>query len=129
MSLVLERTTILPTDDKSLARSMFASLVHEQAKILLVVLGKGEDAETTVQRADRLTGHGGVPRWVCWARRPDHIQEEVAPLIGGADLAERLEATRAFSLSLSDEVRDEIQSADPVPSLTRLFLAFVRAEQ
>ena len=128
MSLVLERTTILPTDDKHLARALFRELVHEQAKVLLIVLGTGKEAETTVQRADKLARAAAL-RWVCWARKPAHLQEDVRELADSGTLADELEATRVFTTSFGDEVRDRIPGTDPVPSMTRLLLAFARAEK
>jgi K+-sensing histidine kinase KdpD len=127
MSLVLERTTILPTDDKNLARAMFRELVHEQAKVLLVVLGTGKEAEATVQRADKLARSAPL-RWVCWARKPLHVQEDVRELKDSGSLADELEATRVFATSFGDEVRDKISASEPVPSMTRLLLAYARAE-
>jgi len=128
MSLILERTTILPSDDKKLAKAMFRQLIHEQAKVVVVVLGTGAEAETTVQRADQVA-RTGVWRWVCWARKPEHIREDVAELKGAGDLPEKLDTTRVFSTSFGDEVRDRIHTTEPVPGITRLMQSYVRAEK
>lgn len=128
MSLVVERTTILPSDEKDLARAMFRQLVHEQAKVLFVVLGKGDEAETVVQRAD-LVARTSTWRWVCWARKPEHVQEDIRALQGSGDLADTLDQTWGFSTSFGDEVRDRVLKTEPVPGITRIMLSYARAEK
>ena len=125
----LRKTTILPTDEKALAQRMLRHLIHEQAHVLLVVLGKGHEAETLVQRADRLSGLPGEPRWVCWARKPDHIRAVVDELRDDGGKLEDLAALRGFALALTDRVRDTFPREEEVPSLVRVLLAFMRAEK
>ncbi len=124
----LRKTTILPSDEKGLAQRMFRHLIHEQAHVLLVVLGKGHEAETLVQRADKLSGLVGEPRWVCWARKPDHIKAVVEELRDDDEKLGELEGVRGFALALTDSVRDVFPREDRVPSLVRILLAFMRAE-
>ena len=57
----LLKTTILPTDDKDLAMRMFRELIFEKPAVLMVVRGIDADAETFVQRADRLAGEETDP--------------------------------------------------------------------
>ena len=122
---MLKKTTILP-DDAKVAERLFNELVHEQPYYLFVALGASADAETVAQRADSLAGLPQEPRWVVWARKPKSIAKVVAELVG-ADKVD-LESARAFTLSLSDEVRDVIEGDEPVPNLTRILLAFANAE-
>lgn len=124
----LFKTTILPTDDKRLAILMFRELVFERPQVILVVYGKGGEAETFVQRADRLAGDVNDLRWVVWARKPEQIQEVVSQLKGSPDLLGSIQTARGFSLSLTDEVRDVITSSEPVPDLVRVLEAFTKAE-
>lgn len=124
----LIKTTILPTDEKKLALDMFRQAVFEKPRVLLVVRGKGSDAETFVRRADRLAGDANDPRWVVWARRPEQIQEAIGELKGPSDLLSEIPAARGFSLSLTDEVRDVVKGTEPVPDLVRVLEAFARAE-
>ena len=122
------KTTILPSDEKDLARRMFNELVNEQPHVLMVVLGKGPDTETFVQRAAKLSGAEGEPRWVVWARKPDQISDLIQALQGSDKLGQDLSLVRGFSSSLTDSVRDVIPTSEPVPNLTRILLAYIRAE-
>lgn len=124
----MKKTTILPTDEKALARRMFSELVDEEPHVLMVVLGKGPEAETFAKRASKLTGAETEPRWVVWARKPDQIADLVVGLEGSDKLGSGLDQVRGFSMSLGDSVRDVILGSEPVPGLTRILLAFVRAE-
>jgi len=124
----LLKTTILPTDDKKLAVSMFRQLIFERPAVLMVVRGKDTEAETFVQRADRLAGDATDPRWVVWARKPEQIEEVVQELEGPKNLLDEIPTSRGFSLSLTDEVRDVITGSEPVPDLVRVLKAFAKAE-
>ncbi len=127
--MALRKTTVLPTDDAALAENMFKEMVHEQPYYIFVALGTGSEAETVVQRADNLTGSPTDPRWVIWARYPQHIRPAVAALSHSERIVDKLDTARGFSISLSDEVRDVIKGTEPVPSLTRILLAFAEAEK
>ncbi len=124
----LLKTTILPTDDKKLAVSMLRQLIFEKPAVLLVVRGKDADAETFVQRADRLAGDANDPRWVAWARRPEQIEEVMQELKGPSNLLSAIATSRGFCLSLADEVRDVITGSEPAPDLVRVLEAFAKAE-
>jgi len=126
--MFLEKTTVLPTDDADLAVRMFRQVVFEEPRVVMVVLGAGAEAETFATRADRLAGTLDEPRWVLWARNPDDVKDEIAELKGSAALKRGLIRSRGFSLALDDEVRDVIRASEPVPSLTRVFEAYARAE-
>jgi hypothetical protein len=127
----LEKTTILPTDDDELARRMFRHEVFEEPVVLVVVHGTDADAETLVQRADRLAGQPFEPRRVIWARRPEAIWPIVETL-GTAGLPAgkpgKLRSCRAFSVSLGDDVRDLVAGDEPAPKLLRVFELYARAE-
>jgi hypothetical protein len=125
----LYKTTILPTDDDAIAKKIFESLVFEQPYCVLVVLGKGPDAEKFVESASKLTGEPRDPRWVVWAREPRQIKATLSGLSGAEDVLEQLDSARGFCLSIFDEVRDVIKGSEDVPNLTRILLAFGRGEQ
>jgi len=124
----LLKTTILPTDEKKLALHIFRQLIFEKPHVILVVCGRGPDAETFVQRADRLTFSEKDPRWVVWARKPEQIKEVIDQLKDPQGLRDTLRDSRGFSLSLTDELRDVILGSEPVPSLMRIDKAFTKAE-
>ena len=124
----LLKTTILPTDEKKLALHIFIQLIFEKHHFILVVCGRGTDAETFVQRADRLTFREMDPRWVVWARKPEQIKEVIDQLKDPQGLRDTLRDSRGFSLSLTDELRDVILGSEPVPSLMRIDKAFTKAE-
>lgn len=121
----LRKTMILPSDDAALARQLFKHAVFDTVDVLLVVLGTGASIETLVQRADKLAGRQEDPRRVIWARSPGDIKPVVDGLKGEQIV---LGSTRAFSLSLTDTVRDVITTAEPEPDLVRILEAFVKAE-
>ena len=125
----LLKTTILPTDDKDLAMRMFRELIFEKPAVLMVVRGRDADAETFVQRADRLAGEEIDPRWVVWVRKPEQVEEVVQELKRTAELLRKIPTSRGFSLSLADEVKDVIAGSEPVPSLVRILKAFTKAEK
>jgi hypothetical protein len=122
------KTTILPADDKSLSRRMFTEMVNEKPYVLMVVLNKGSEAETFARRADQLAGGMDEHRWVVWVRKPEQIEDLVRDLIGANKLPTPLKNARGFSTSLSDDVRDVIGGEEAVPKLTRVMLAYARAE-
>ena len=124
----LVKTTILPTDDKRLALRMFRQLIFEKPLVIMVVRGKDAEAETFVQRADRLAADASDPRWVVWARKPEQVEEVIRRLKGPPDLLDAIPTARGFSLSLTDEVRDVIKDVEPVPDLVRVLEAFAKAE-
>lgn len=125
----LFKTTILPTDNKELAVRMLRDLIFERPAVLMVVRGRDADAETFVQRADQLAFDEIDPRWVVWARKPEQIEEVVQELKGPANLLKEIPASRGFSLSLADEVKDVIAGSEPVPDLVRVDQAFTKAER
>jgi hypothetical protein len=123
------KTTILPTDDSSLALRIFNELIFEEPLVLFVVLGKGSNAETLVRRAAKFAGAKEEPRWIVWARNPDDIQKAIEKLNGEQSLVGAIGSARAFSLSLSDTVKDVIRGDEPEPDFVRIFKAFAKAEE
>ena len=53
----------------------------------------------------------------------------VQELRGPAELLRKIPASRGFSLSLADEVKDVITGSESVPSLLRILKAFAKAEK
>ncbi|HCA79253.1 MAG TPA: hypothetical protein DEP53_05910 [Bacteroidetes bacterium] len=127
----LKKTTILPTDDAALANRLFKHLIDEVPTVLFIVFGIGEEAEILVQRADKLAGAENEPRRVVWARRPELVASVLSTLKGETEMVAKIVSlqVRAFTLSLSDVVKDLLTLDEPLPSLTRVLKAYVRAEK
>jgi len=121
----LPKTTILPTDDAVLAAKLFGHLVFEEPVALLVVLGTGPDADTFVQRADKLAGQPEEPRRVVWVRKPEIGDALIRSLKG-----KKVDAgAKGFSMSaLSAIVRDVVAANEDVPDLARVFQLWANAE-
>ncbi|MCZ7555850.1 MAG: hypothetical protein M5R41_05550 [Bacteroidia bacterium] len=123
------KTTILPTDDAELAGRMLADLVYEQPYVLFVVLGTGPEAEDLVQRAAKLSGAESEPRWVVWIRQPVMLETQIRNFSGAERLPAALGHCRAFSMSITDAIRDVMLASDGVPNLMRVLQAYFRAEK
>ena len=126
----LDRTVIFPTDNLLLARLLYQSLVHEEAVLVLFVLGEDELALKTVSLADKLARIEILEfnRKVAWCRDRNIFTEEFSKLTAGkADLTgEDLDQVVAFSLSLSDAVMDIVRR-DEIIDFVRIDDAFFRA--
>jgi hypothetical protein len=123
------KTTILPTDDAELAGRMLADLVNEQPYVLFVVLGAGPETELLVQRAARLSGAESEPRWVVWIRQPAMLEAQIRSFPGAEKLPGDLGNCRAFSMSITDVIRDVLLITEETPNLMRVLQAFFRAEK
>ncbi|HSG98442.1 MAG TPA: hypothetical protein VLB27_00230, partial [candidate division Zixibacteria bacterium] len=126
----------LPTDSPAFARRLFTELVNDHPYVLFVTLHTGAQAEKLVTRAAALAGTANSPRWVVWARKPNHIADVIAEckghelITGGTgSVAEGLDTLRGFSMSLGDEVRDVIKLTDPEPSYLRIIASYAKAEK
>lgn len=122
----LNKTTILPTDDDELATRILKELIHEEPKVLLLVLGAGKASEQFATRADKLAGAEKEPRWVVWIRNPDAVQDTLDALSVNGKLEKKLKNAHGLALSLVDEICDVIEDANP--SLVRILAAYLRAE-
>ena len=124
---MLRKTTILPTDDAPLAQKMLRQLIHEEPHVLLIVLGNDKAAELLVERADKMAGAPGEPRWIAWARDRDGVSKVLNELSMSKALREKAGNALGLVLSLSDVVRDLIPGPD-APDLFRIYKAFKKAE-
>ena len=51
-----EKTTFLPPGDPELARELLNELIHEELKVLMLVLGSSDDARILAERGNKSTG-------------------------------------------------------------------------
>ena len=129
-----KKTVILPSDDKKLAQKIFKEWVEEQPYVLLVVLGRDDNAETAVKRGSKTCGKEGEPRFCVSARKPEQIAEPISALSSGNKVvdgagseAEVKSDVVAFTMSMGDEVRDVIKASEKLDFL-RFMKAFMKAE-
>ena len=129
-----KKTVILPSDDKKLAQKIFTEWVEEQPYVLLVVLGRDDNAETAVKRGSKTCGKEGEPRFCVWARKPEQIAEPISALTGASKVvtgtgsdAEVKSGIVAFTVSMGDEIRDVIEATEKLDFL-RFMKAFMKAE-
>ena len=51
-----EKTTFLPPGDPELARELLNELIHEELKVLMLVLGSSDDARILAERGNKSAG-------------------------------------------------------------------------
>lgn len=127
----LNKTIIVPTDDKELAQQLFKSVVYDEDVLVLAVLGGDEKAINIVKKADRLAQlvTQDRKRKVLWIRDKEVVREDIENLNIGQgknfSIEDVLNAS-AFSVSLGDEVMDIIKE-DEYISYIRIDTSFSRA--
>ena len=73
--MYIEKTTPLPTDDIALADAILDCYLHEQQKVLFIVLGDDMYSRRLVEKADRWAGLIEEPRWLMWVRNRAHVKQ------------------------------------------------------
>jgi hypothetical protein len=126
----LNKTIIIPTDSKQLARELFNSVVYEEDTLVLVVLGEDEKATKAVKGADRMAQIviQGYKRKVIWIRDRAVLADEIKALKpGDADISQTdLKNVVGFSVSLAETVMDII-GTDADINILRMEMAFLNA--
>ncbi len=123
----LWKTTILPTDSKTLSNQILGHLIHDEPFVLIVVIGSDAEAQKLAERASARAGDKDDPWWVVWARRPNHIEEEVRSLTGSNQLPSDLSTVRGFTISFADEIIEVFPRTDPIPHNLKIIGAFIKA--
>lgn len=126
--MYIEKTILLPTDDLLLADTIMDSYLHEQRKVLLVVLGDDMAARRLVESADRWAGIMTDPRWVIWVRNRSHIATLANDLKDPQHLVSNWDNVLAFSVSLSDNICDVIGYTTAYIKPLTIQKAYLRAE-
>jgi len=126
--MALEKTTILPTDNPTLAASMFRELVEDEPLRLFVVVGTDAAAEALIARVDKILRGSQIPRRAVWCRDFKLIENVVKDLTG-----QKLPAPQnllAFAISVTDEVRDVItRDEEEELDFTRILAALAEADR
>ena len=131
----LDRTIIIPTDDRSLAQRLFNSAVYDEDVLVVVVLGEGPQKEQIVKWADKraqvvIQGFG---RKVIWIRDLTILEEEIRKLpLESEDAKDKMGANvdlntiALFSISLANTVMDVVKNNEET-SILRIDMAFIFA--
>lgn len=131
----LDRTIIIPTDDRELAQRLFKTVVYDEDVLVAVVLGAGPQKEQIVQWADKraqvvIQGFG---RKVVWIRDESVLEDEIRKLpLESDDAKEKMDAKidlntiALFSISLANTVMDVIKNEEEI-NILRIDMAFVYA--
>lgn len=131
----LDRTIIIPTDDKSLAKRLFKSAVYDEDVLVAVVIGDGPQKEQIVKWADKRAQVvvQGFGRKVIWIRDVSILEDEIRKLtLESEDAKEKmgtavdLNKIALFSISLANTVMDVIKD-DEEMNILRIDMAFVFA--
>lgn len=131
----LNRTIIIPTDDKSLAQQLFKSVVYDEDVLVAVVLGNGEQKKQIVKWADKRAQVvvQGFGRKVVWIRNVSILEDEIRKIpLESVDAKEKmspavdLNTISLFSISLANTVMDVIKNDEEI-NILRIDMAFVCA--
>lgn len=131
----LDRTIIIPTDDKSLALRLFNSAVYDEDVLVAVVLGNGEQKEQIVKWADKRARVvvQDFGRKVIWIRDVSILEDEIRKLpLESEDAKEKMGAAidlntiALFSVSLANTVMDVIKNDEDI-NILRIDMAFIYA--
>ena len=131
----LDRTIIIPADDRSLAQRLFKSAVYDEDVLVVVVLGEGPQKEQIVKWADKRAQVvvQGFGRKVIWIRDASVLEDEIRKLpLESEDAKEKMDAAvdlnaiALFSISLANTVMDVIKNDEKI-NILRIDMAFVYA--
>ena len=121
----------LPTGNPLAAQKKFQEWLDKIDKVLFIVLGDTNIAKNTVEKADVITGGQlNEPRWVIHAP----VREDILNMLKTIkDPEEKIinkdwDKVLAFSLSLTDNIRDMIVRDGTEPKRVRIMRAFLEAE-
>lgn len=83
----LKRTSIIPLDDKALARIIFDAFIEKEFMIVMVILGDTDSIREALTKADNLAtkSYFGMERWVLWIRNHDILEIPLKELLKNSD--------------------------------------------
>lgn len=126
--MYIEKTTPLPSDDVALADAILDCYLHEQQKVLFIVLGDDLYARRLVEKADRWAGLIEEPRWVIWVRNRAQIVQLAADLKDPNKLIKNWDTVLAFTASINDNICDVIATTTDEIKASQIIRAYARAE-
>lgn len=126
--MYIEKTTPLPSDDVALADAILDCYLHEQQKVLFIVLGDDLYARRLVEKADRWAGLIEEPRWVIWVRNRTQIVQLAADLKDPNKLIKNWDTVLAFTASINDNICDVIATTTDEIKASQIIRAYARAE-
>lgn len=126
--MYIEKTTPLPTDDLALADAILDCYLHEQQKILFIVLGDDMYSRRLVEKADRWAGLIEEPRWLMWVRNRAHVKQLMVDIKDPNKLIKNWDNVLAFTVSINDNICDVINNTTEEIKSSQIIKAYARAE-
>lgn len=120
--MTCEKITFLPPCDPELDRELLNELIHEELKVLMLVLGSSDDARILAERGNKSAGAINEPFWVVWIRAPEAVDDVLAGLQDPRGLL--VEGALGIVLTFNDEIHTVFTS---LPSSLKILSAFVNA--
>ena len=120
--MTCEKITFLPPCDPELDRELLNELIHEERKVLMLVLGSSDDARILAERGNTSAGAINAPPWVVWIRAPETVDDVLAGLQDPRGLL--VEGALGIVLTFNDEIHTVFTS---LPSSLKILSAFVNA--
>ena len=126
--MYIEKTTPLPTDDIALADAILDCYLHEQQKVLFIVLGDDMYSRRLVEKADRWAGLIEEPRWLMWVRNRAHVKQLMVDIKDPNKLIKNWDNVLAFTVSINDNICDVINNTTEEIKSSQIIKAYARAE-
>ena len=126
--MYIEKTTPLPTDDIALADAILDCYLHEQQKVLFIVLGDDMYSRRLVQKADLWAGLIEEPRWLMWVRNRAHVKQLMVDIKDPNKLIKNWDNVLAFTVSINDNICDVINNTTEEIKSSQIIKAYARAE-
>jgi hypothetical protein len=126
----LQKTTIIPTDNAKISKSLLNNLISEEGVVLFIVIGSNQLAENLVQMADTVARTRPEIRRVVWINMLNPVIDIIEPLIDNYNSSSEIITDPAFAivLSLAGKVCDVIPYNEPKLNFVRINDAFLKAE-
>ena len=125
----LYKTTILPVDDRELAKKMFRGILYNQPFVLFVAIGSEKAIEDLVTLADTIAGGGfhETDRRVVWLRDAALAKYVFDGVECEESIPSPLESNVAgFFVNLNDKACDSIQTNELPVRRGRLVIGFIK---